>query len=62
MNTRVAQVNRQPDGQIAAVIVFRPNFTLADARDQLVTIAEHLESTDVQEFKPEFGRPVLFFR
>ena len=61
MNTRVAQVNRRPNGQVAAVIVFNPNMTIADANDALSTLSGKLESTDVQEFNPQFGGPVLYF-
>jgi hypothetical protein len=61
MNSRVARVERKPDGQVAAVIVFNPDVTMQDATELLASIAEKLESTDVQEFKPEYGRPVLFF-
>ncbi len=61
MNTRVAQVNRKPNGQVAAVIVFNADITVQDAHEMLATFSERLESTDVQEFKPEYGKPVLFF-
>lgn len=61
MNTRVAQVNRTPSGQVAAVIVFRSDMTIADANEALATLSDKLESTDVQEFNPQFGGPVLYF-
>ena len=61
MNTRVAQVERKPDGRVAAVIIFNPDLTLADATEMLNSLADGLESTDVQEFRPEYGRPVLWF-
>lgn len=61
MNTRVAQVNRTPDGQVAAVIVFSKDTTTADANDAIREMGPIVESSDVQEFKPEYGRPVLYF-
>lgn len=61
MNTRVAQEDRRPSGQVAAVIVFATDVTLTDAHEILNTISARLESTDVQEFKPEYGRPVLYY-
>ena len=62
MNTRVAQVNRLPDGQVAAVIVFTKETTLADANDAILQMGNIVESSDLQEFKPEYGQPILFFR
>ena len=61
MNTRVAQVNRKPDGQVAAVIVFAKETTVADAKEAIRLMGTVVESSDVQEFKPEYGMPVLFF-
>ncbi len=61
MNTRVAQVERKPDGQVAAVIIFNPTVTLSGATEMLNSIADGLESRDVQTFNPEYGRPVLWF-
>ena len=61
MNTRVAQVDRMPDGQVAAVVVFDPDVTVQDAHELLSLLSDHWESADVQEFKPEYGRPVLWF-
>lgn len=61
MNTRIAQEVRKPDGQVAAVVVFNPDVTEQDANELLFLLSDHWESADVQEFKPEYGRPVLWF-
>jgi hypothetical protein len=61
MNTRVAQVNRKPDGQVAAIIVFSKETTTADVKDAIREMGPMVESSDVQEFKPEYGWPVIFF-
>lgn len=61
MNTRVARIERRPDGQVAAVIVFSKDTTTADANDAIREMGPIVESSDVQEFKPEYGRPVLYF-
>jgi hypothetical protein len=61
MNTRVAQEVRKPNGQVAAVVVFNSDVTEQDANELLFLLSDHWESADVQEFKPEYGRPVLWF-
>lgn len=61
MNTRIAQEIRKPDGQVAAVVVFNPDLTEQDANELLFLLSDHWESADVQSFKPEYGRPVLWF-
>lgn len=61
MNTRVARIERTPDGQVAAVIVFAKETTVADANDAIRQMGNIVKSADVQEFKPEYGMPVLFF-
>ena len=61
MNTRVARIERRPDGQVAAVIVFTKETTTADVNDAIREMGPMVESSDVQEFKPEYGKPVLFF-
>jgi hypothetical protein len=61
MNTRIAQEIRKPDGQVAAVVVFNPDVTEQDANELLFLLSDHWESADVQDFKPEYGRPVLWF-
>ena len=61
MNTRVARIERKPDGQVACVIVFAKGTTVADANDAIRQMGNDVESSDVQEFKPEYGMPVLFF-
>jgi hypothetical protein len=61
MNTRVAQAERVPDRQVAAVIIFKPGVTLRDATEMLAPKVDGLELTDVQEFNPAYGRPVLWF-
>ncbi len=61
MNTRIAQELRKPDGQVAAVVVFTPEITEQDANELLFLLSDHLESAEVQEFQPQYGRPVLWF-
>ena len=61
MNTRVAQVSRKPNGQVAAVIVFSKETTVADANDAIRAMGQIVESSDVQEFEPKFEWPVLYF-
>lgn len=61
MNSRVAQVNRRPDGQVAAVVIFTKETTIDDVNDAIRDMGPMVKSSDVQEFKPEYGRPVLFF-
>lgn len=61
MNSRVAQVDRRPDGQIAALIVFRKEITTADVNDAIREMGTMVESYDTLEFKPEYGMPVIFF-
>jgi hypothetical protein len=61
MNTPVAQKVRKPDEQVAAVVVFSPEITEQDANELLYLISDYCESTDVQEFEPRFGGPVLYF-
>ena len=61
MNTPVAQAKRRPDGQVAAVILFNPGVTFTDATEMLDSLDHGLESKDVQNFNPDYGRPVLWF-
>lgn len=61
MNTPVAQPKRRPVGQVAAVIIFKRGVNLEDATEMLTSLADGLESIDVQNFNPEYGRPVLWF-
>ena len=60
MNTRVAQVNRKPNGLVGAVLVFQPHITEQDAKELLATLAEHLQSSETHEFDPAYGSPVFF--
>lgn len=59
MNTRVAQVNRLPDGKVGAVVIFTAGTTIADAEEALRDI-DIVESANVQEFNPEYGSPVFY--
>lgn len=59
MNTRVAQVNRLPNGQVGAVIVFTRGTTKEEAEEAIRTL-DIVESSDVQEFNPEYGSPVFY--
>jgi hypothetical protein len=60
MNTRVAQVKREPNGQVAAVVIFDKGVTVADAEVALRSLDLMIESADVQEFNPEYGSPVFY--
>lgn len=60
MNTRVAQVNREPNGQVAAVVIFDKGVTVTDAEVALRSLDLVIESADVQEFNPEYGKPVFY--
>jgi hypothetical protein len=59
MNTRVAQVDRLPDGQVGAVVIFTKGTTVADAEEALREL-DIVESSNVQEFNPEYGSPVFY--
>ncbi len=61
MNTRVAQVNRTPNGQVAALIVFNKEVTTADVDAALREMGPMVESSSVTEFQREYGMPVIFF-
>lgn len=61
MNTRVAQVSRTPDGRVVALLVFDAKTTVADVNDAIRQMGEMVESSDVQEFKPEYGMPVIWY-
>ena len=60
MNTRVARIERKPEGLVGAVLVFQPHVTEQDAKEMLATLAEHLKSVETHEFDPAFGSPVFF--
>lgn len=60
MNTRVARIERKPDGLVGAVLVFQPHVTEQDAKELLATLAGHLQSVETHQFNPEFGSPVFF--
>jgi hypothetical protein len=60
MNTRVARIERNPEGLVGAVLVFQPHVTEQDAKELLATLAEHLQSSETHEFNPQFGSPVFF--
>ena len=47
--------------KVAAVIVFKPDVTMQDAKEALEGLADRLESTDVQDFIAAYGKPVLYF-
>lgn len=59
MNTRVAQVKREPNGQVGAVVIFTKGTTVADAEESLRQL-DNIESADVQEFNPDYGSPVFY--
>jgi hypothetical protein len=61
MNTRVAQVNRTPDGRVVALLVFDAKTTVADVDHAIRQMGEIVESSNVQEFKPEYGWPVIWY-
>ena len=61
MNTRVARIERRPDGQVAALIVFNKEVTTADVNDAIREMGQIVESSSVTEFQKEYGMPVIFF-
>lgn len=60
MNTRVAQTNRYPNGQVGAVLVFAEGVTVADVTAALRSLAPMIATSDVQEFNPDYGYPVFY--
>ncbi len=60
MNTPVARVEWTPDSQVAALVVFNVNATVADAHEILTRLSDQLEATQVLEFDPFFGPPIIY--
>jgi hypothetical protein len=61
MNTRVAQVNRTPNGRVVALLVFDARTTVADVNDAIRQMGNIVETSNVQEFQPEYGMPVIWY-
>lgn len=59
MNTPVARVEWTPESQVAALVVFNVDTTLADAHELLTRLSDQLEPTQVLEFDPFFGPPII---
>lgn len=59
MNTRVAQVDRDPT-QVGAVLVFQEGITQQEAEARIAEMDDVLESKTIDTFNPKYGYPVFY--